>query len=237
MSSPAEDSRREPPGEADRPSEGAGALPPTLVGGVGYHDLRDFSVGPAVAGWLQQESWPEVVSVQDLSIGPVDVVHRLSWADPPFRRWIVVGSVRRGREPGTVAAYRWDGSLPPDEEIQARVAEAVTGVVGLDNLVIVVAGLEAAPPETCVVEVEPEVEELGHTFTEAVERGAREAARRARSLALDPGEAARLPEAPLGGFAGSNGHPGAGDAPADEAPAAGTPETDAAETDAPRGPH
>lgn len=184
------------------------SLSPTLVGGVGYHDLRDFSVGPAVAGWLQEESWPAAVSVQNLSIGPVDVVHRLNGAEPPYRRWIVVGAVRRGRAPGTVTAYRWDGGLPPDDEVQERVAEAVTGVVGLDNLVIVVAALEAAPPETCVIEVEPRAEELGHTFTPAVEEGAREAARRARSLALDPREAGRLPEAPLGGFAGSDGRPG-----------------------------
>lgn len=197
------------------------ALPPTLLGGVGYHDLRDFSVGPTVAGWLDEQSWPEAVSVQNLSIGPVDVVHRLNGADPPFQRWIVVGSVRRGRVAGSVTAYRWDGSLPPDEAIQERVAEAVTGVVGLDNLVIVAAGLGAAPPETFVVEVEPEVEELGHTFTPAVERGAREAARRARSLALDPREARRLPAAPLGGFAGSNGgagEPSAGDLPSADAP-------------------
>lgn len=197
----------------------AEALPPTLVGGVGYHDLRDFSVGPTVAGWLQEERWPGAVSVQNLSIGPVDVVHRLNWAEPPFRRWIVVGAARRGRAPGSVTTYRWDGSLPPDEEIQERVAEAVTGVVGLDNLVIVVAGLDAAPPETCVVEVEPEAEELGDTFTPAVERGARAAARRARSLALDPAEARRLPESPLGGFGGSNGHPD----PEGGAPAAGDP--------------
>lgn len=213
---------------------GAPELPRTLIGGVGYHDLRDFSVGPVVARDLGERSWPGAVEVRNLSYGPVDVVHRLEWAEPPVERWILVGSVQRGRRPGTVTTYRWDGSLPDDEEIQARVAEAVTGVVGLENLLVVTAGLEAIPPVTDVIEVEPEVEELGHTFSPAVERAAAEATERARELALSPPEEAGIPTAPMGGFTGGNGHgvarPGAGGRadrgrpgrpPADGAPADG----------------
>lgn len=204
------------------------SLPRTLIGGVGYHDLRDYSVGPAVARSLEDRSWPDAVEVRNLSYGPVDVVHRLEWAEPPVERWILVGSVRRGRPPGAVTAYRWDGVLPDDEEVQARVAEAVTGVVGLENLLVVTAALETIPPVSDVIEVEPEVEELGHTFSPAVERAAAQATDRARELGLAPPEEAGLPTAPLGGFTGGNGagerdgtdqRAGSGDgAPAGDAP-------------------
>lgn len=203
-------SRSDPDGPAPRDGNGAvergpgGTSRRTLIAGVGYHDLRDFSVGPVLAERFREESWPEGVVVEDLSYNPVAVVHRFQEAEPPFTRWIVVGAVRRGRRPGTVSAYRWDAALPSEDEVQARVAEAVTGVVGLDNLLVVTAALEAAPTETLVVEVEPEVEEVGHRFTPAVEDGAERAARTVRELVRDGGGGAHLPEAPLGGFESSH---------------------------------
>lgn len=175
-------------------------VPRTLVGGVGYHDLRDFSVGPHLSRTLSGQEWPDPVVVEDLSYNPVKVVHRLQGEDPPFQRWVVAGSARRGRTPGSVSAYRWDGGLPDDEEVQARVAEAVTGVVGLDNLLIVVAALEAAPPEVYVVEVEPDVEEMGNEFTARVEEATERAAELVRELALRGERQGPLPEASLGGF-------------------------------------
>lgn len=171
----------------------------TLLGGVGYHDLRDFSVGPWMVERLREEEWPAWVTLADQSRGPIDECHRLDAADPPFGRWVVIGAARRGRAPGSVSAYRWDGDLPDVEEIQARVAEAVTGVVALDNLVLVAGALGAAPPEVYVVEVEPEVEEMGEELSPAVAEAAREAMARARSLALAPAGGAPVERAPLGG--------------------------------------
>lgn len=178
-----------------------------LISGVGYHDLRDFSVGPWLARTLQEESWPEGVVVENHSYNPVAVVHRLQEEDPPFRLWVVAGSVQRGRPAGTVVAYRWDRRLPDEDEIQARVAEAVTGVVGLDNLLVVTAAFEAAPEDVVVVEVEPAVEELGREFTAEVRAGAEEARRRIRDVARGRVRPDSLPEAPLGGFASGNGGP------------------------------
>lgn len=183
-------------------------MPPrTLVSGVGYHDLRDFSVGPWVARTLGEEEWPVGVVVENLSYNPVAVVHRFQEEDPPFERWIVAGAARRGRQPGSLVAYRWDLRLPDDEEIQARVAEAVTGVVDLDNLLVVTAAFEAAPATVVVVEVEPDVEELGHEFTPAVRVGAEEAARTVRRVAVGETDPASLPRTPLGGFGSGNGSP------------------------------
>lgn len=183
-------------------------VPPTLVSGVGYHDLRDFSVGPWLARILAEDGWPREVVVEDHSYNPVAVVHRLQEEDPPFARWIVGGSARRRRRPGSVAVYRWDRELPDEEEVQARVAEAVTGVVDLDNLLIVVAAFEAAPPTVVVAEVEPGVEEFGHEFSPSVKAGAEELVRRVRRLALGEADLETLPLAPLGGFGSGNGNRG-----------------------------
>jgi hydrogenase maturation protease len=141
----------------------------TLIGGVGYWYLRDGSLGPAVAAELGRETWPADVRVEDLSYGPIAVMQRLQDMDPPFERLVLVAAVRRGRPPGRVTAYRWDGRLPGAEEVQARVAEAVTGVISLDNLLAVVGFFAALPAEVLVVEVEPEDEGWGEGFSAAVE--------------------------------------------------------------------
>ena len=176
----------------------------TLVGGVGYYDLRDHSVGPALSEILRAESWPEGILVEDLSYGPVHVVQRLSDARPPFRRLIVVGAVERGRAPGTIVAYRWDGALPDTDEIQTRVVESLTGIVGLDNLLIVTAALAAPAPVIFVVEVEPVVEALGDAFSAPVALALPRAARLVRGIALDGLTVASLRAGPLGGAAGGS---------------------------------
>src|SRR5262249_34295077 len=61
----------------------------------------------------------------------------------------------RGRRGAEVHSYRWDGVLPGAEAIQARVAEAVTGVIDLDNLLVVAGHFGALPAEVFVVEVQP----------------------------------------------------------------------------------
>jgi Ni,Fe-hydrogenase maturation factor len=171
-------------------------VPRTLVGGVGYFHLCDFSFGPALSRHLAAQAWPADIVVEDLSYGPVIVFHRLGDEQPPFARWIVAGAVRRGRAPGTLAAYRWNGALPGAESIQARIAEAVAGVIGLDNLVIVTAALGAAPADTVIVEVEPLLEACGESFSAPVARALGEAAALVRTIALRG--ASSLPRAPLG---------------------------------------
>ena len=60
--------------------------------------------------------------------------------------------------------------LPPRAEIQERVAEAVTGVISLDNLLIVCGAFGGLPDDVRVVEVEPVDEGWGEGFSPEVER-------------------------------------------------------------------
>ena len=175
-----------------------------IVAGVGYRNLRDHSVGVEVADRLETETWPDGVVVEDLSYNPIAVIQRLEDepADRRFQRAVVVAAVERsGRAAGTVAAYRWDGVLPVDEEIHRAVTEAVTGVIALDNTLVVTRHFGALPDEVVVVEVEPAVHEFGDTFSEVVGRQLETVCQLIRTYATSAEAVERLVRAPLGGVA------------------------------------
>lgn len=175
-----------------------------IVGGIGYRNLRDHSVGGAVVDRLARRAWPDGVVVEDLSYNPVAVVQRLH-DEPPgrrFQRAVLIGAVARGgRPPGSVTAYRWDGALPDAGRVQDAVAEAITGVIALDNTLIVGRQFGALPDKVVVVEVEPGVEAFGDEFSPPVAEAIDAVCTLVATLATDPAALARLPEAPLGGGA------------------------------------
>jgi hydrogenase maturation protease len=108
------------------------------------------------------------VEVEDVSYHPVGLSQNLQ-DRAPYDRLVLVGSVARGRAPGTVESYRWDGQLPERDAIQERVSEAVTGVISLENTLIVCGALGGLPDDVRVVEVEPEDEGWGDGFSPTIE--------------------------------------------------------------------
>ncbi len=138
-----------------------------LVGGVGYRFLRDGAVGLHVTDQLGAAA-ANGVEFEDLGYHPVGFTQNLQ-DRPAYDRVVLVGAIARGREPGTVTAYRWDHALPSTKEIQERVSEAVTGVISLDNLLIVTEAFGAFPRDVRVVEVEPADEGWGEGFSPAIE--------------------------------------------------------------------
>jgi hydrogenase maturation protease len=157
----------------------------TLVAGVGYSNLSDLSAGPLVAAQLRRDGWPAHVEVDDLSYGPIAVVHRLAEAVPPYQRLVLIGAADRGQNGAGVRCYRWEGVLPSAEEVQARVAEAVTGVIDLDNLLVVAQQFGALPDEVFVIEVQPVVTNFGLEPSADVAALLPEVRRLARRVALD----------------------------------------------------
>lgn len=175
-----------------------------LVGGIGYRNLADHSFGILVIDALAARPWPAGVSVEDLSYGPIAVVQRLEDVpgDLRFDRLVVVAAVERiGRSAGTLTVYRWDGALPATEEIQAAVAEAVTGVIFMDNTLVVAQHFGVLPPEIVVVECQPRLHEFGDGLSDAVAPAVPRACDTIAAAATDRGFAARLPILPLGGGA------------------------------------
>lgn len=147
-----------------------------LVGGVGYPDLRDLSFGPHLIQRLREDSWGDAVVIEDLSFGPIAVVQWLEDSPGRYDRALFAGAVERGNPPGTLTHYRWPGEPLAAEEVQARVAEGVTGVISVDNLVIIAQYFGVLPADTSVIELEPvelewgaDMSELGsHRLTEAL---------------------------------------------------------------------
>ena len=138
-----------------------------LVGGVGYRFLRDGALGPYMADTLRERA-SNGIEVEDLGYHPVGFVQNLE-ERPDYDRIVLVSAVKRGRPPTTVEVYRWDGKLPSRDEIQARVSEAVTGVISLDNLLIVSGAFGALPEDVRVVEIEPVDDSWGDGFTPEIE--------------------------------------------------------------------
>lgn len=170
------------------------------MAGVGYSHSSDLSVGPVMVERLKREDWPAGVDVGDLSYGPVAVAQTLEDARPLYERLVLVAAVDRALPAGTVRTYRWDGVLPGPDEIQARVGQAITGIVDLDNLLVVVRQFGALPPAVFVVEVQPENVDFGLAFSATIEARLDTIAGFARALAVDPAAAARCPVAGLGGL-------------------------------------
>lgn len=141
----------------------------TLIGTVGYHHLRDYSVGPMLLPRLQAMDWPPGVTLEELNWGPIAIVQNLEAMAEPYDRIVMLVARAKGRRPGTLTLRRWRGGLPDPTRIQDCITEAVTGVISVDNLLIIGEHFGIWPEEVFLVDVEPGPEEAGTTLTPPVE--------------------------------------------------------------------
>jgi Ni,Fe-hydrogenase maturation factor len=140
-----------------------------LIGTVGYHNLRDFSLGPKLLSRLRAIDWPAGVDVEEMNWGPIAIVQHFEALPTPYDRVLFLTALENDREPGTITLRRWRGRLPGVGEIQDRISEAVTGTISIYNLLVVGEYFKIWPDEVIVVDVEPGPEEAGDTFTPAIE--------------------------------------------------------------------
>lgn len=171
----------------------------TLVGAVGYRNLRDFSAAFAVLEGLSPQDLGDDVVLEDTSYNPIAVVQWLQGlsADERFDRAIFVSSLERGRAPGTVTAYRWDGDMPPDDQVQQSVTEAVTGIIALENTVVIGRYFNVLPSEIVLIEIEPRDHEFGPELSAPVRPAIGAVCALVRTLAHDPDAIDDLPISPL----------------------------------------
>jgi len=142
-----------------------------LVAGVGYQHLSDLSFGSVLVERMQAMEWPEEVQVEDFGWGPISILH---WFEESpgtkFDRAIFAGAVERGREPGNLYTYAWLAEKPDPEVVQERISEALTGVISLENLLIIAQHFDALPADTTVIELEPVEQEWGSDLSETGQR-------------------------------------------------------------------
>ncbi len=139
-----------------------------LVSGIGYSNMSDMSFGRVLLGELEKIEWSENVHVEDLNFGPIMIYQWLEESPVKFDKWILVNAAKRERIPGTLEVYRWQDPQASDEEVQASIGEAVTGVISLENLLIVCRHFKMLPENVTIVEIEPERDEYGLEFSPVV---------------------------------------------------------------------
>ena len=165
--------------------------------------LCDHSLGIMISEELEPEAQPPDLLIEDLSYGPVAVAQ---WfADEalvtPLTRAIFISAIARedGRPPGTTCVYRWDRVLPSDDEIQRAVTDAVTGVILVDNTLVVTEWMRALPEDVIVIEVEPVAHAFGEAMSPEVAAAYVEVKALVMRLAQDDAACRALPVHPFGG--------------------------------------
>jgi hydrogenase maturation protease len=155
----------------------------TIIAGIGYANLSDSSVGPIAIEALKKESWPSDIKIDDLSYGPISVVHNLAEARPRYERMIVITAADFGARPPALHWHRWSAVLPDPAEVQARVVEAATGVIDWKNLLVVLQQFQVLPEEVYVLAVQPVKTDFGMELSPGVLALLPEILTTARSLA------------------------------------------------------
>ena len=142
----------------------------TLIGTVGYHILGNHSMPPMLFHHLKEMTWPSHVKVDELNWGPVAVVQMFEAEEPPFEKVIILCAIeRKGRKIGQVDVFQWKGQLPDEEQIQACVGDAATGVISVENLLVIGEYFKIWKDEVYLVDVEPGPEVAGENWTEEME--------------------------------------------------------------------
>ncbi len=126
-----------------------------LIGIVGYYGfVRGYPLGPELMQGLRAATWPEGVEIREMNWGPVAIVQDFQASADPPERVILVGALDRGLAHGSVTSRRWGGATLDVAAVQRRMFEAVTGVISLDNLLVIGTQFGIWPAHTFSVELQ-----------------------------------------------------------------------------------
>ncbi len=136
-----------------------------LIGIVGFSPVIDaFPLGPKLMDALKTrlQNRPDV-GVENMTWSPIHVVQRFQdeGAVRP-RRIVLVGAAAVSEVPGLVRGFRWTGGNVPAAAMQERIYEAVTGVVDLENTLIIGSHFEVWPQDVFGVEVDLPADTFGN---------------------------------------------------------------------------
>lgn len=135
-----------------------------LVGIVGYTPVLDaYPLGPRLMAALQ-DGLARVPGgrVENMTWSPIHIVQRFedAGAERPSRL-VLVGAAATSSAPGAVRAFRWKGGTLPAAAVQARIYEAVTGIVDIENTLMIGEHFGVWPRETYTVEVDMAADTFG----------------------------------------------------------------------------
>ena len=141
----------------------------TVLGTIGYHNLSNHSIAPLLLEKINQLEWSKHVTVEEMNWGPIAIVQWFQSLEIPFERVVLFTAIQRPkRKIGDITIFKWGGKTPPEREIQARVGDAVTGVISPENLLIIGEYFKIWPEEVYMIDIEPGPEKAGETLTTKV---------------------------------------------------------------------
>ena len=134
-----------------------------LIGIVGYSPVLDsYPLGPNLMNNLNERDWANMhVDVQNMTWSPIHVTQRVQENKLEFDRVVLVGSKTISTQPGKVECYKWECKEVDEIKIQERIFEGVTGVVSLDNTLVIGDYFKIWPKEVFTVEVDLPGEAFG----------------------------------------------------------------------------
>jgi len=128
-----------------------------VIGLVGYYQfIRGYPIGPDLKERLDAVSWPEehTVTFKEMNWGPIAIVQDFQASNETLDRIVLVSAVDRGLASGAVSCRRWVGGEQDVLAVQDRVFEAVTGVISLDNLLVIGEHFGIWPEELITIELQ-----------------------------------------------------------------------------------
>ncbi|MCY7374625.1 MAG: hypothetical protein LH472_01475 [Pyrinomonadaceae bacterium] len=133
-----------------------------LIAGVGHPNLKDLSFGQVLLPHLKQQDWAKDFDLENLSFGAIAVLQWFEDFPGKYDRVIFVSAAERaGREAGTLDVSNWDFAPLDEAVVQECVAESVTGIISLDNLMMILQYFKALPEEVVVLDLEPVDSNIG----------------------------------------------------------------------------
>lgn len=133
-----------------------------LIAGVGHPNLKDLSFGQVLLPFLEKQKWAKDCDLENLSFGAIAVLQWFQDHPGKYDRVVFVSAAEReGRKPGTLNVSKWDFAPLDEEVVQECVAESVTGIISLDNLMQILQFFKVLPPEVFVLDLEPVDSEIG----------------------------------------------------------------------------
>ncbi len=127
----------------------------TIIGIVGYFGfVRGYPLGPELMERLRAIDWPDDAEIREMNWGPVAIVQDFQAQPHKPERVVLVGALDRGRPEGHIQCRSWAGGTLDLAAVQQRMFEAVTGVISLDNLLVIGAHFGIWPRDTFTVELQ-----------------------------------------------------------------------------------
>jgi hypothetical protein len=141
------------------------------VGLIGYYPfIRGHPLGSELKERLEASTWAgHAVTLKEMNWGPIAIVQEFQASGETYDRFVLVGAVDRGLEHGTVTCRRWIGGKLDVMAVQQRVYEAVTGIVSLDNLLVIGEHFGIWPQELITVEIQLSANSVGELILKELE--------------------------------------------------------------------